>query len=135
MKIQNTLVYNLRGRSQRYFAHITTVSLSWRVQNIVVIGQAYSKLERSEFSSNFEFDRNMLSGTGARACLGSAHADHSQTEIDQHNPEAKEQKRIHFTESIISVQNINEIQFNNLPIRGCRQHPVNEGQWVSDLTT
>ena len=25
------------------------------------------KLERSEFSSNFEFDRNMLSGTGARA--------------------------------------------------------------------
>ena len=25
------------------------------------------KLERSEFSSNFEFDRNMLSGTSARA--------------------------------------------------------------------
>ena len=42
-----------------------TVSLSWRVQNIVVIGRAYSKLEHSEFSSNFEFDRNMLSGTGA----------------------------------------------------------------------
>ena len=39
--------------------------LSWRVQNIVVIGRVYSKLERSEFSSNFEFDRNMLSGTGA----------------------------------------------------------------------
>ena len=37
-----------------------------------------------------------------RACLGSAHADHSQTEIDQHNLEAKEQKRIHITESIIS---------------------------------
>ena len=35
------------------------------VQNIVVIGRVYSKLERSEFSSNFEFDRNMLSGTGA----------------------------------------------------------------------
>ena len=34
--------------------------------------------------------------------LGSAHADHSQTEIDQHNLEAKEQKRIHITESIIS---------------------------------
>ena len=56
---------NIRGRSQRYFPHVTTVSLSWRVQNIVVIGRVYSKLERSEFSSNFEIDRNMLSGTGA----------------------------------------------------------------------
>ena len=37
-----------------------------------------------------------------RACLGSAHADHSQTEIDQQNLKAKEQKRIHITESIIS---------------------------------
>ena len=41
------------------------MSLSWHVQNIVVIGRVYSKLEHSEFSSNFEFDRNMLSGTGA----------------------------------------------------------------------
>ena len=65
MKFQNTLVSNIRGRSQRYFAHVTTVSLSWRVQNIVVISRVYLKLERSEFSSNFEFDRNMLSGTGA----------------------------------------------------------------------
>ena len=47
------------------FSHVTTVSLSWRVQNIFVIGQIYLKLERSEFSSNLEFDRNMLSGTGA----------------------------------------------------------------------
>ena len=69
MKIQNTLVYNIRGRSQRYFAHVTTVSLSWRVQNIVVIGRVYSKLEHSEFSSNFEFDRNMLSGTGASSVM------------------------------------------------------------------
>ena len=69
MKIQNTLVYSIRGRSQRYFAHVTTVSLSWRVQNIVVIGRVYSKLEHSEFSSNFEFDRNMLSGTGARTII------------------------------------------------------------------
>ena len=36
------------------------------MQNIVVIGRIDLKLERSEFSSNFEFDRNMLSGTGAR---------------------------------------------------------------------
>ena len=35
------------------------------MQNIVVIGRVDSKLERSEFSSNVEFDRNMLSGTGA----------------------------------------------------------------------
>ena len=41
------------------------MSLSWRVQNIVVIVRVYSKLEHSEFSSNVEFDRNMLSGTGA----------------------------------------------------------------------
>ena len=47
------------------FSHVTTVSLSWRVQNIVEIGWIYLKLERSEFSSNFEFDQNMLSGTGA----------------------------------------------------------------------
>ena len=59
-----------RGRSQRYFAHVTTVSLSWRVQNIVVIGRVYSKVEHSEFSSNFEFDRTMLSGTGARWASG-----------------------------------------------------------------
>ena len=39
------------------------------MQNIVVIGRIYLKLERSEFSSNFEFDRNMLSGTGARTGL------------------------------------------------------------------
>ena len=65
MKIQNALVFNIPDRSQRYFAHVTTVSLSWRVQNIVVIGRVYFTLECFEFSSNFEFDRNMLSGTGA----------------------------------------------------------------------
>ena len=41
------------------------MSLSWRVQNIVVIGLVYFTLECFEFSSNFEFDRYMLSGTGA----------------------------------------------------------------------
>ena len=66
MKIQNALVSNILDRSQRYFAHVTTVTLSWRVQNIVVIGRVYLTLECFEFSSNFEFDRNMLSGTGAR---------------------------------------------------------------------
>ena len=65
MKIKNALVSNILDRSQRYFAHVTTVTLSWRVQNIVVIGRVYFTLECFEFSSNFEFDRNMLSGTGA----------------------------------------------------------------------
>ena len=66
MKIQNALVSNILDRSHRYFAHVTTVTLSWRVQNIVVIVRVYCTLECFEFSSNFEFDRNMLSGTGAR---------------------------------------------------------------------
>ena len=57
---------NILDWSQRYFAHVTTVTLSWRVQNIVVIGRVYFTLKCFEFSSNFEFDRNMLSGTGAR---------------------------------------------------------------------
>ena len=65
MKNQNALVSNIFDRWQRYFAHVTTVRLSWRVQNIVVIGCVYFTLECFEFSSNFEFDRNMLSGTGA----------------------------------------------------------------------
>ena len=65
MKIHNSLVSNILDRPQRYFAHVTTVTLSWRVQNIVVIGRIHLTLECFEFSSNFEFDRNMLSGTGA----------------------------------------------------------------------
>ena len=63
----NDVVSNILDRSQRYFAHVTTVTLSWRVQNIVVMGRVYFTLECFEFSSNFEFDRNMLSGTGTRA--------------------------------------------------------------------
>ena len=62
---ENALVSNILDRSQRYFAHVTIVTLSCRVQNIVVIGRVYFTLECFEFSSNFEFDRNMLSGTGA----------------------------------------------------------------------
>ena len=73
MKIQNALVSNILDRSQRYFAHLTTVTLSWRVQNIVVIGRVYFTLECFEFSSNFEFDRNMLSGTGASTHLTNFH--------------------------------------------------------------
>ena len=65
---ENSECYSFEyARSQRYLAHVTTVTLSWRVQNIVVIGRVYFTLECFEFSSNFEFDRNMLSGTGARS--------------------------------------------------------------------
>ena len=58
---------NSERSSFKYIRPITTifVTLSWRVQNIVVIGRVYFTLECFEFSSNFEFDRNMLSGTGA----------------------------------------------------------------------
>ena len=56
---------------------ILHTSLSWRVQNIVVIGRVHSKLEHSEFSSNFEFDRNMLSGTGAWCAHGKNHRRHT----------------------------------------------------------
>ena len=37
------------------------------VQNFVVIGWAYFKLERSKFLSNSKFDWNTVSGTGSRA--------------------------------------------------------------------
>ena len=70
MKIQSALVSNILDRSQRYFAQVTTVTLSWRVQNIVVISRVYFTLDCFEFSSNSEFDRYMLSGTGAWAAYG-----------------------------------------------------------------
>ena len=47
------------------FAHVTTVTLSWRVQNFVVIGRVYFKPEHCKIWSNFEFDRNIVSGTVA----------------------------------------------------------------------
>ena len=37
------------------------------MQNFIVIGWAYFKLEQSKFLSNFEFDQNNVSGTGARS--------------------------------------------------------------------
>ena len=54
------------NRLQRNFAHVTTtVTLSWRVQNFVVIGKLHFKLEHCKIWSDFEFDRNIVSGTGA----------------------------------------------------------------------
>ena len=43
------------------------MSLSWHVQNFVVIGSAYFKQEHSKFLSNFELEWNTVSGTGARS--------------------------------------------------------------------
>ena len=44
--------------------HNEIVQLSWRVQNFVVTGYVYFKLEHCKWS-NFEFERNIVSGTGA----------------------------------------------------------------------
>ena len=65
MKLSNGLVHNVFGRPQRNFAHVTTVTLSWRVQNSVVIGWVHFKPEFCKFWSNFEFFRNIVSGRGA----------------------------------------------------------------------
>ena len=55
------------GEGEEQWAREGVKTLSWREQNIVVIGRVYFTLGCFKFSSNFEFDRNMLSGTGARA--------------------------------------------------------------------
>ena len=44
---------------------VVTVTLSWRVHNFVVINWAYLKPGHSKFWSNFEIDRNTISGMGA----------------------------------------------------------------------
>ena len=65
-KIRSALVWNMLYRSQRNFAHVTTGTLSWRVQNFVLIGGVHFKPEHCKLWSNFEFDRNIVSGTGTR---------------------------------------------------------------------
>ena len=52
---------------------------TWCVHNFVVIGWEYFKLQHSKFLSNFEFDWNYISGTGARwvyRYIGKAHYRH-----------------------------------------------------------
>ena len=65
IKIGSALVSNILNWSQRNFVQATTVILSWRVQNFVVIGREYFKSKHCKIWSNFEFDRNIVSGTGA----------------------------------------------------------------------
>ena len=49
MKFCIGLVLNKFNRSQRNFAHVTTVTLSWHVQNFIVIGWPYFKSEHCFF--------------------------------------------------------------------------------------
>ena len=58
-EIWDALVHNIFGRSQRNFAHVTTVALSCRMKNVVAIGGPI-KPEHCKLWSNFEFDRNTL---------------------------------------------------------------------------
>ena len=44
-------------------AHTKTAVLSWYVQNFIVIRPVFSKPQWWQYSSNFEFHRNLLSGT------------------------------------------------------------------------
>ena len=48
-KFVSVLIWNILNRSQWNFAHATTVELSWRVQNLIVIGWVCFKLEHSKF--------------------------------------------------------------------------------------
>ena len=75
MKFCNALVHYIFGWSQQNFAHVTTVTLSWHVQNFVMISSARSKLEQGKFLLNFEFHQSTVSGMGAwyaiSCCIGS----------------------------------------------------------------
>ena len=56
--------------------------LSWRVHNFVVIGWICYEQEHFKISLNFEFDRNIVSGTGARRRKGSQQS----TKVGQRSP-------------------------------------------------
>ena len=66
VKIWITLIQNVLSRTHLNLAHVTTVSLSSHVQNFVVIDQICDEQEHCKFSLNFDFDRNIVSVTGAR---------------------------------------------------------------------
>ena len=63
--ISSKIFRDMLNRSQRNFSHITTVTLSWRVQNFVVIGRLNFKPVHGKCWPNF--DRNIVSGTGTRS--------------------------------------------------------------------
>ena len=49
-------------QSQQNFAHLTTVLLSWGVQNFIVIGQICYEQEHYKIWLNFEFNQNIICG-------------------------------------------------------------------------
>ena len=59
------------NRSQWNFAQATTVLVSWHVQNLccVVIGWICYEQEHYKFLFSFEFNRNIISGTGVSSLL------------------------------------------------------------------
>ena len=51
----------------RFCTRHDSYTVAWRVHNFVVIGWVHIELECCIFSSNHEFYRNIVSGTGARS--------------------------------------------------------------------
>ena len=43
------------------------MTVTWYVQNVVVIGKAHFKPKHSKFCSNLKFDQNIISGMGVRS--------------------------------------------------------------------
>ena len=70
-EISNAFLNYLFRQSQRTFSYVTTVTLSWSVQNFLrSVEHVIKKPEPSFFLPNFEFDRNIVSGTGAWVLIG-----------------------------------------------------------------
>ena len=56
---------NLKCSGLKFTQLITMEFCTWRVQNFIVIGWAYFKLQHSKFLLIFKFDRNTVCGMGA----------------------------------------------------------------------
>ena len=70
--VWGALVWGVFGRSWSGFAHVATVTLSWRVRDFVVIGGVRLEPGRVRFWSGSGFGPGIVGGTGARA-VKSAH--------------------------------------------------------------
>ena len=82
MDFCNSLVHNIFGRSSQSYAYVTTVKLSCRVQNFVVIGSAYFKTEHSKFGSNIEFGNTVIAtGDGRYRLSGAANVSYHDANI------------------------------------------------------
>ena len=72
IEVWGALVWGVLGRSWGGFAHVATVTLSWRVRDFVVIGGVRVEPERVRFCLGFGFGPGIVGWTGARA-VKSAH--------------------------------------------------------------